>query len=375
MARKLALKRLTASDLTVFRYQYINRRAGNQKAINLDSQVLVGKLYPDLGKGAVVPNTRYKLELKLSGPGICDPQTLVRKILKQQKNWRLNGEFIDGPVDDPQRYNYLEADDFALFEFLGDRAPESIHLLLVSAASPADRPLYEALDRTFRDGPMRVLEERDIEYLLKSSNLDAYHPLAEWADGHLLESAALGSSEAVAMINSRVRAKGPSPEEFLEARRRAEAIGVYGEELLNDWFLEQQHAGLIAGFQWSSSTNAVCPFDFEVQEDCTGPVRRLDAKSTSGEFSSKIHLSRAELSAAVDGGVPYDIYRLYGLDERGASMKVAYNVGDSLSEILDRLSCLPIGVWVDSISIDPRVLPFSEHVIRLRNGNFFDSDW
>ena len=48
MMDKLALKRLTASDLTFFEWQFKNRNAGNQKAINLNADVFSNQLYPAL---------------------------------------------------------------------------------------------------------------------------------------------------------------------------------------------------------------------------------------------------------------------------------------------------------------------------------------
>ena len=46
MINKLALKRLTASDLTLFEWHFNYRNAGNQKAINLNADVFKDQLYP-----------------------------------------------------------------------------------------------------------------------------------------------------------------------------------------------------------------------------------------------------------------------------------------------------------------------------------------
>ena len=48
MMDKLALKRLTASDLTFFEWHFKNRNVGNQKAINLNADVFSDQLYPAL---------------------------------------------------------------------------------------------------------------------------------------------------------------------------------------------------------------------------------------------------------------------------------------------------------------------------------------
>src|SRR5690349_10097613 len=123
MPRKLALKRLTASDLTLFKWHFQNHPAGKQKAFNLDANVLVGRLFPQLGEPALVPHPRYPLGLYLYGPGLAPANNLQRKILKQQKNWRLNGELIDNPVENPELYNVLAPGDFALFEFSDGAVP------------------------------------------------------------------------------------------------------------------------------------------------------------------------------------------------------------------------------------------------------------
>lgn len=372
MARKLALKRLTASDLTVFRWHFINRPTGNQKAINLDKSVLVDSLFPELAKPGAVPNPRYKLELKISGPGICSPHTLVRKILKQQKNWRLNGEFIDSPVDDPQRYNYLAADDFAFFEFRGDQAPEAIHMLLVSAANPQDAPLYEALGQIFVSGSMRVIDEHFIHDVLERSGVAGRHALSDWAEGALLEEIGLGSAAATLDLHKRRNRRGLTPEEFLEVQSRAQSTGISGEQYLNDWLLDRHRTGQCYDVEWTSSVNAIAPFDFRLRLPPYGVERRIDAKSTTGDFETPLHMSRAEIIEAALGDVEYDIYRLYHLSEKGAEMRVAYNVGPSLAPILKALEDLPAGVSVDSVSIHPRILQFSLDVHQLRNSELDD---
>ena len=85
MPRKLALKRLTASDLTLFKWHFQNHPAGKQKAFNLDASVLVDELYPQLGEPALVPQPRYPLDLYLCGPGLAPANNLQRKILNSRR--------------------------------------------------------------------------------------------------------------------------------------------------------------------------------------------------------------------------------------------------------------------------------------------------
>lgn len=362
MPRKLALKRLTASDLTLFKWHFQNHPAGKQKAFNLDGGVLVGRLYPQLGEPALVPQPRYPLDLYLYGPGLAPANNLQRKILKQQKNWRLNGELIDNPVEDPELYNVLVPGDFALFEFSGDVTPTTANVVLISGNLPTDAGIHTELARCFPDGSMWVLEEELIQEVLSSAVPPSGHPLYDWAETSLLEDAALGGVMGAEAINVRRGNRGISPEDFMRSRRNAEATGVAGEELLNEWLEGERRVGRVQAFEWTASVNAVAPYDFLVT-DHVGEVRAVDAKSTVGGFGNPIHLSMSELMVAVHGSEPYDIYRLYEVSETGAKMRVAKNIGPSLGNTLAALSKLPKGITVDGLSIRPECLGFSADVI------------
>jgi hypothetical protein len=69
MQRRIAVKRLTASDLTLFEWQFRNRNAGNQKSINLNSDVFIKDLFPSLPDAASETNGRVPLDLYIYGPG------------------------------------------------------------------------------------------------------------------------------------------------------------------------------------------------------------------------------------------------------------------------------------------------------------------
>src|SRR5690242_266915 len=99
MQRRLAAKRLTASDLTLFEWQFRNRNAGNQKSINLNADIFINQLFPSLPDASVDTNGRVPLDLYIYGPGHAGVHNLQRKILKGSayKNWRLDGEFITNP--------------------------------------------------------------------------------------------------------------------------------------------------------------------------------------------------------------------------------------------------------------------------------------
>lgn len=364
MPRKLALKRLTASDLTLFKWHFQSHPASKQKAFNLDASVLVDELYPQLGEPALVPQPRYPLDLYLCGPGLAPANNLQRKILKQHKNWRLNGELIDNPVDSPELYNVLVPGDFALFEFSGDVTPTTAKVVLVARALPEDAGLHDELVRRFADGSMWVLADELVQEVLSAASPPAGHPLYDWTDTSLLEDAVLGGSTGAEIINARRGSRGVSPEDFMRSRRNAEATGVAGEELLNAWLDEERREGRIRTFEWTASINAVAPYDFRVR-DVADQTRVIDAKSTVGGFGNPVHLSLMELLVAVQGSIPYDICRLYEVTESDGKMRVARNVGPSLHHILATLTTLPEGVSIDSISVQPEILDFSPEVIEL----------
>ncbi|WP_082576569.1 DUF3883 domain-containing protein [Lysobacter sp. Root604] len=359
MARKLALKKLTASDLTLFKWHFQNNPAGKQKAFNLDSRVLVDELYPQLREPAAVPQPRFSIDLYLLGPGMAQSYNLQRKILKQQKNWRLNGEFIDSPEDDPQRYNILLPGDFALFEFSGDVVPGTAKIVLVAQALPVDAGVHRELDRRYPEGSMWLLDEEEIEAVLAVEPLPIGHPLFEWLKTDDLEDAVLGGVIGVEKINRRREGRGITPEEFVSSRQVAEQTGVLGEVLLNEYFDRQLERGNFEWYEWTSSINAVSPYDFRIGP-VNGDERLVDAKSTRGGFSNPIHLSLSELRRAVEGRTPYDIYRLYNVVDDCAKMRIAHDVGPVLRSLLDVFETLPAEVSVDAVSVRPEFLDFDE---------------
>lgn len=364
MPRKLALKRLTASDLTLFKWHYQNHAGTKQKAFNLDTKVLVGQLYPQLGEASLVPNPRVPLDLYLYGPGLAPANNLQRKILKQQKNWRLNGELVDSPVETPELYNVLAPGDFALFEFAGEVIPTTANVVLVASGQFEDSGLHRELARRFPEGSMHILDDFVVQDVLSLAAPPAGHPLYDWADTSLLEDAALGGALGSAEIYARRGSRGVSPEDFIRSRRNAEATGVAGEELLNEWLERARLAGRVREFQWTASKNAVAPYDFWVK-DADNQTRLVDAKSTSGGYGNPIHLSLMELKVAVTNADCYDICRLYEVTEGSAKMRIARDIGPSLKHILEALTALPGGVTVDSITLRPDVLKFAPEVYAL----------
>ena len=130
MNRRIALKRLSASDLTLFEYHFRQTSGTKQKAFNLDKSVFIDRLYPSLPE--TVGSGRVQVDLSIYGPGLAGLDNLQRKILKQQKNWRFDGELIYNPPEEEDRYNVLSKGDFAIFDFMGEVEPRAARMYLIA---------------------------------------------------------------------------------------------------------------------------------------------------------------------------------------------------------------------------------------------------
>ncbi len=365
MKRKLILKRLSQSDLTIFEHQYRNTAGSKQKGINLDKAVFLGQLYPNLKERLATGKARIPLELNIYGPGNAGLHSQQRKILLQAKNIRINGEFIKNPMGEDGRYDGLEKGDLAAIEFVGDDAPSSAKMFLISKSKVEDVALYAALMAGFREyftkkKAMVILNDVDLSAIVEPLALPDEHPVLDFIDGEALEDAAQNGVDGHRKLLRRRRVRGVSLDELERAKRNAERNGRLGEELLNAWFEDQVSADAIDGFDWVADENAIAPYDFIILDSDGGIVRSIDAKSTSGDFGNRIHVSAAELNEMVHGNRPYDLYRLYGVSDSVASFRVAENVGPFLESVLSAFEALPKGIWADSVSIDPTILPFGE---------------
>lgn len=372
--RKLVVKKLSESDLTLFEYHYNNTIGAKQKSFNLDRSVLIDVLYPGLTERT---KERIPLDLSIYGPGLAVLHNLQRKILKQQKNWRLDGELIHDPPEGHGRYGALQKGDFAILEFFGDTEPNAARMYLVARSDKNDSSLYNILENRFsvifssRKG-MEAIDTEDLHDLIEKSELISEHPILDIIDAYDLEDAVHGGVEGIRFLQKRRRSRGVSRDEFSRAQKNAEKTGRLGEELLNEWFVQQYNVDASAEFVWVSDSNAISPFDFQLLHKGI-PIRLIDAKSTTGDFSNPIHVSMSELEEMVQSGLPYDIYRLYSVNDMSAKFKVAENIGFFAKTILETLSHLRPGVRVDSFSIDPIELKFgNEQSIYLRESDNAD---
>jgi len=58
----------------------------------------------------------------------------------------------------------------------------------------------------------------------------------------------------------------------------------------------------------------------------------------------------------------YDIYRVFDITDSEAQLRIAQDMRDFASGILQAFEVLPDGVIADAVSVDPRSLPFEEPI-------------
>lgn len=367
MTQKLALKRLTASDLTLFEWHYKNRPAGNQKAINLNADVFVGELFPAIDAAARATAGKLPLDLWISGPAGADYINLQRKIIKggAYKNWRLDGEFIVNPVSEPDRFNSLEPEDFAVFAFDGEIVPTTATVVFVARSLVNDAPIHAALERFALSGrrTMIALSDAQLADVIATARLPEDHPLAALMLTEELEEAAEGSAKATEKLLRSRRSFRLSSADLRKARDAAEETGRIGEALVEVYLQKLKAAGQIDGFEWVSETNAVAPMDFTVVR--SGTTERIDVKSTTGPFKRDIHVSVPELREMATSRGPYFIFRVYDVSPDGANLRISSDISSFSTKILKTLDTMPVGVTADSVSIEPERLSFPGAVIRL----------
>ena len=360
MISKLALKRLTASDLTFFEWHFRNRNAGNQKAINLNADVLTGQLYPSLD--IIVRRRKNKLgvDLWIAGPDAAEPVNLQRKIIKgtSYKNWRLDGEFIYNPEGAPERFNLLRPSDMALLGFDGELAPNTVTLILVGQGAPQDEILFQGLDEVLATHGMIAFECDALGELCDRLGVPRSHPVWLLVSDEDIAEAAMGQAAAVGRLLTRPRSASLSRDDLRMARRVAEEIGRHGEELVDYHLGERLAAGEIMDYEWTSDINAISPYDFRIRKN--NPWEKLEIKTTAGEFSREFYVSLNELREMAHGDEEYSIGRIYQASQEGAKLRYSRDLRAYGQLILDAFSSLPTGVTPNGVTIRPDEAMFGE---------------
>lgn len=357
MAEKIALKRLTHSDLTFFRTQHAKLKAGHQKAINLNANVFVQRLYPAISSIAEEMDNEVPIVIGIYGPGMAPEHRVARKIIKGDayKNWRLNGEFVADPEDQPNRYEPLAEGDFAIMVFHGDTRPTSMDLVLIS--SSMDAALHASLSGLAGASSMLQVEKDDLVSAVEASKVADAHPIRDLLlFDEVLEDAALGGVEGARSLLSRPSGTKLTPWQLAKARAQAEEVGRIGEAFVNAWLGQRQKVGELSAPEWVARDNAVQPYDFHYDLPTGGRVE-LDVKATKHGFGTAIHISLNELREMAHTSNRYDICRVFQLRENEAEMRICEDMGAWARELLGKLA-LPDGITPDGFSVKPAILPF-----------------
>lgn len=362
MVEKLAIKRLTASDLTFFEYHYQTLRAGNQKSINLNKNVFIDRLYPDLpARVGARDDNRIHVRLRLYGPGLAPEMAMNKQIIKggAYKNWRLNGAFIR-QVDTKSRFDILQPGDMVVFSFDGDVVPDEVRAVFLATANPDDVWLHEECTRVLEESGyakgMCPVQLPMLETIASSPSCPEGHPIRVVAFSEALEGLALGDPARRASSRRPKLTKGQAS----LLRDRTSEVGDAGETLVNDWLAERLANGEIMSYEWTAATDAYAPYDFEVRPAATqghASSIRLDVKTTTGSFDRCLHLSLAEAEESAEPG-RYDLYRVYELGEGCAKMRILQDLRRHADALLAASRSLPGWARAEGFVIDPAGLPF-----------------
>jgi hypothetical protein len=289
---------------------------------------------------------------------------LQRKILKQEKNWRLDGELVHNPDDQPQRFDELSPDDIAVFEFNEGIYPTTLRAVFAASSVAADTTLHTALNRFLGLRSMSALTARDLEQITRLAGVPQSHPIYGLALSDDLENVVSGDPQAIETLLSTPNRPKWSAEDLRRANERASRTGSMGEQLVNDYLQKLKDEGTIIAFEWVSSKDAISPYDFWITYDGTAKIF-LDVKSTSSVFERPFHVSTPELRQMVRGAERYDIYRVVLTTEESGKLRIATDVASFAQGILATLSALPDGVIADGVTISPSSLAFDPETIEL----------
>jgi hypothetical protein len=357
MANQLALKRLAVSDLLMFEpYFHATGQRARQKAIILNSNVFREKLYPEIETIGPTMGNRIPVSVTIFGPGGRGEQRLNRRpIQKLAKNWRLSGNFIQNPPQDPVRYNSLQEGDLAVFRFDGEPVPISVELCLLSQTDRSDAAMWQELAPRVpgvRRSMVRLFPD-DFAAVIDRVQPAADHPIRSFArdpDVELaLEEAALGDEKPLRTLLRRRGIRRISTVDVAEASANAQRTGRDGENLINASILDAIAAATLVSADWTSNADPYAPYDFRVVSEAEGPSK-IEVKSTHGPFGYDFHISMAQLIEAAQGAERYDLYRVYELNTEGGKLRVARDIRDFAKAVIAGLT-LPDGVRCDGCSV------------------------
>ncbi len=348
---RVAVKLLTKSDISFFA-QHV--RESKQKGINLNSEVFVEQFYPAL-------QNRFDalhFPLTIVGPGAKQKHSLSRKVVRTEnaKNWRLNGEVINDPLDETGRYSEIAEDDYAMLAFEGADRPDAVTLVIVTAAE--DPELHAAIGEQFEFAgrhTMVPVVDRDLWDLIEATQ-DAYadlHPLDSLVAPDSLEEAVFGSAATQSHTAQGDGLGAAVSQDALQRQLRAsEETGRRGEEVFGLWLDDNGHDE--ESYSCVCRDHARAAFDYQVisptWEDAPNGLY-IDVKATRSAFATPFHLSMAEIRWAASHA-NYRIARVYALATGTPFVTILCGIHEFASSIMSNVvPQLPHGTAIDGFEV------------------------
>ncbi len=310
MSLKVAIKRLSSQDLTLFKSQDIFSGNAHVNGLALPQRVFTDEFYPSLPEIMENKQNQTMITLSIFGPGYAPEYTIQRRIQKKGmlRHYQLNGELI-ADREDPERFHELRTGDFVIFEFTGDLEPVSARAVFIAKNIVVDSRLHELLDAHMgSSSSMIALQPQEFERLIAQANLPEDHPANLLVMYNALEDAALNGIEGIKALRRSPFNGNVSRRVLDQARKTAQTVGRIGEELVYTYLESKKNSGQILDFEWVADENAISPYDFSIQE-LDGSTTLVDVKTTKTDFNNRIHISYNELLQTQESS-RYDIYRV-----------------------------------------------------------------
>jgi hypothetical protein len=352
---RVAIKLLTKSDISFFAKHV---RESKQKGINLNSEVLVNQFYPAL-------QNRFDtlvFPFAIIGPNAKPRHSMSRAIVRTEnaKNWRLNGEVVTDPLDDPGRYDLIAQDDYAMLAFEGAERPDAVTLVLVTAEQ--DKELHAAIAQRFqftgRHTMLPVLD-RDIWSLIEVTQ-DVYpdqHPLDSLVAPDSLEEAIFGSAASQTHTALGDGLGAAISQDALQRQLKAsEETGRRGEEIFGLWLDDNGHEE--EAYSCVCRDHARAAYDYHVLapewEDASDGVY-VDVKATRSGFSTPFHLSMAEIRWAA-AHPNYRIARVFALATGTPCVTILSGIHEFAKQIMQTvIPHLPPNSAIDGFEVSPNM--------------------
>jgi len=396
---KIALKRLTYSDITIIaRHFYRRRDAGDttaQKSIALPRTTFIDELFPDLPKefdkqeklisrptGGPKGGHKVAFEFTLDvyGPADSPPFRADAKVTRTQKNWRLNGFFRDPtnqeanwkkrdrfsgmlPEDLSEAESLVRENNIAIMEFFGDRYPVGGKIAFVNSSVRATRSLFRTLSDLIDEKKAVSCSVGELRRAFDDASLTPQHPFREFlgepdAEELLQDDAeplVHGVATAVRRAGGVRKSRTLTREQFLAWREAADAVGTHGEALA---YHHLRRAENTTDVVWvSRSENYVSPYDFTARRG--GVEIKIEVKSTSGGFHQPIYVSLGELIEAANSDGSYELWRISEVTPTKGVLRICKSFKEFAKYVLSALDKVHnAGVSADSLSFFPESLKF-----------------